>query len=63
MTKSVAGVRVAEWLAQHRLGYVLSNHSDVTRPQACYPYSTLARGKVEAKGTYWLKAHPHDYLQ
>lgn len=50
---------VSEWSVQHKLGYgshrlaspALSNHSDMARPQACCPNSTLAPGKVEAEGT------------
>jgi len=49
----------SEWSVQHKLGCgshrlaspALSNHSDMARPQACCPNSTLATGKVEAEGT------------
>lgn len=49
----------SEWSVQHKLGCgshrlaspALSNHSDMARPQACCPNSTLAAGKVEAEGT------------
>lgn len=48
-----------EWSLRHKLGGgsqrlaspALSNHSDMARPQACCPNSTLAPGKVEAEGT------------
>lgn len=60
---------VSERSVQHKLGCgfhrlaspALSNHSDMARPQACCPNSTLAPGKVEAEGTHWLKAHPQSY--